>query len=143
MIISDKILCGSSELFKNVPKFHPGDRDYIIISDSDKVFEHTHPDEETCYFIWGKDKAMVRRYLLEFPYYMCLMSLVTKEFVDHYELSLEDIKKAVDQTRKIYETSTYRYYLPLFDYIISTGSWEFPEEIINKAYELYKEFKKR
>ena len=143
MEVIQKILCGSSELFKDVKGFHPGDTDYIIISDAGEIFKHEHPDDNTCWFIWGKDKAMVRKYMLYFPYYMSAMSLVTKPFIDYYEFSLDEVKQAIDTYYSSYVNSTYRYYIPLFDYIKRTGSWDFPEEVLSEAYRLYQEFKKR
>jgi hypothetical protein len=138
-----KILCGSSELFKDIEYFVPGDTDYILITNSEVVFEHKHPTENVCWFIWGKDKELVRKYIMQFPYYMSSMSLVTKSFVDYYEFSLSDVITAIDNYYSIYETSNYRYYIPLFDYIKTQGSWNFPDEVLYKSYQLYKEFKKR
>lgn len=143
MDIKEKILCGSSEIFKTIKDFAPRDKDYLIISDNEQTFEHTHPDEETCYFIWGSDKKMVKKYLLELPYYLSAMSLVTQRFVEYYEITFDELKQIIDRYRNIYLNSTYRYYIPLFDYIIQTHSWEFPGHIIQEAYQLYKEFKKR
>jgi hypothetical protein len=143
MNVLQKLLCGSSELFKGVKDFVPGDSDYILITDSEQVFEHQHPDEDTCWFIWGSNKNMVRKYIIDFPYYMTAMSLVTKPFVDYYEFTLEDVTKAIDSFYSVYETSTYRYYIPLFDYIKRTGSWDFTDEVLKKAYRLYRDYKKR
>lgn len=143
MEAKEKILCGSTEIFKTIKGFKPNDKDYIIISDSPQTFEHLHPDEETCYFIWGRDKQMVKKYMLDFPYYLCAMALVTKKFVDYYEITFAEIERIVNRYRNIYQNSTYRYYIPLFDYIINTQSWDFPEDVIQESYNLYKEFKKR
>lgn len=138
-----KILCGSSQLFKDTEGFTPGDTDYIIISDSKEVFKHEHPSEDICWFIWGKDKEMVRKYLTTFPYYMTAMSLVTKEFIDYYEFTIEDVVSSIDRYYDVYLNSIYRYYIPLFDYIKATASWDFPKEVIEESYGLYKQFKKR
>ena len=143
MIIKQEVLCGSTKLFKNIKGFTPGDTDYILITDSDEVFEHKHPTPDVCQFIWGKDKEMVRKYLLEFPYYLLAMSLVTREFIEAYELSHDDITQCVTRYRQVYENSSYRYYVPLFDYIILNKSWEFPQEVLEKSYKIYKEYKKR
>jgi hypothetical protein len=138
-----KILCGSSKLFKDQKDFMPADVDYILLTNSDKVFEHTHPEENVCYFIWGKDKELVKKYLLEFPYYLCAGSLITKEFVEHYEFTHDEVVRSIERYYDIYKTSTYRYCVPLFDYIKNKKSWDFPRSVLEESYKLYTTFKKR
>lgn len=132
-----KLLCGSSKLFKDMPNFKPNDTDYIVITDSDKVYEHTHPSDNICYFIWGKDKELVRKYITEYPEYLFAMSLVTKEFVEHYDLSWDDIEKGIGNYYSIYKNSSYAYYIPLFDYLLEKHSWDFPLNVIEESYKIY------
>lgn len=143
MELKEKILCGSSMLFKDIKDFKPGDEDYLILSNNDEVFCHTHPIEGVCHFIWGRDKDSVKKYMLDFPYYLPITSLVVKDFIEHYELTHEDVKKIINRHRKVYKNSVYRYYIPLFEYIYTYYNWDFPKEIIMDAYKLYMKFKKR
>lgn len=136
-----KIICGSSEIFKDVPGFVPGDMDYIILGSNDLVYEHESPREGVCLFIWGKDKTKVKEYLLMYPNYLIAMSLVTKEFVEYFELTNEDIDSIIERYQGIYMGSMYRYYVPLFEHIRTEWNWDFPNDVIKKAYKIYKEYK--
>lgn len=142
MEIIKKLLCGSSELYKSIKGFTPHDTDYLLITDSDIVFEHVHPEDNVCWFVWGGDKHAVRSYLLKLPYYLTAMSIVTKEFITHYEFTMGDIIEILKKYESTYRNSTYRYYLPLFEHIKTKWSWDFPPEVINESYNLYKKYKK-
>lgn len=136
-----KIICGSSEIFKDVPGFAPGDMDYIILGSNDLVYEHERPREGVCLFIWGKDKNKVREYLLLYPDYLIAMSLLTKGFVDYFELTHKEIDRIIERHLGIYMGSIYRYVVPLFEHIRRQRNWDFPNDVVKKAYKLYKKYK--
>lgn len=138
-----KIPCGSAVLFKDIAGFIPNDRDYILITNRQETYVHEHPEPNVCHFVWGKDKESVRKHVRDLHFYMLATSLVTKPFVDHYGFTHEDIEKTIKGFYKAYQESKYAYYLPLFDYILTYHSWDFPKEVIDESYKIYVEKKKK
>lgn len=142
-MVYEKTLCGSTLLYKGIEGFVPNDTDYILFTDSDVIFEHKVVNENECNFIWGKDKKAVRNFLLKLPYYMSSLAIVTKRYVEYYEYSDEDVTKIIDRFIEAIENSKYRYYVPILNYIKDNMSWDFPDSVIEKSYNIYKVVKNK
>lgn len=138
-----KIQSGSNYLFHKIKNFKGKDNDYIIIKHTSKTFEHKHPDKNTCHFIWTLDKNKVREYIKYIPKYLNVASFVHPEFVDYYGYQHSELVKIIDDALDTYKQSTYSYYVPFFEYIKQYFSWDFPEEVIQEAYKIYTEVKKK
>lgn len=138
------IACGSAELFRSIEGFVPNDLDFIVIKDTNKIYQHKHPKPGICHFIWnGQDKEGVRKYITLFPNYLLVLTLVTKEFIDIFDLKIPEVISIIDKYYSTIKQTEYAYYIPFFDYIKKNFSWQFPKEVTHEAYEIYLKVKKK
>lgn len=138
-----KILHGSSYWFKNKKDFKPNDIDYIVIQKSDKVFEHKHPKEKICWFVWNDDREQVLKYLHKSYDYLSVASITAKEFVEHFNINIEEVIQIILKFIDAFKVSKYAYYIPIFEHIITYKSLDIPQNVINTAYKIYKNKKIR
>lgn len=136
MIIKE-IVCGSQRLFGSYPDFKPRDLDVIRFTDNEEPYIHDRT-EEGCVFNWGVNKRLVKKYVIDFPYYFTSTVLVFKEFVDYYGFTYEEVVEVIDRVKPLFANHRYSYFVPLFDYIKENKSWDFPKEVLDIAYKRYR-----
>lgn len=135
----NKVLCGSTYFFKDLPNFKSKDIDEIILVDKGNGFNYLYQistGTHCLFYIVRRNKEELIQFDLEYSPGMVLNRYLIPEFCKEFNITISDLIKLKPLVDKL--DSKHLYLESIYNSYLENNKFELTKEQLEQSYKIYK-----